>query len=366
VRPSERGHDPRMYVNETFGLKPQTMMPPSHLSALSGPSFALPVLSGEVLTVVSGANAGDALSFAADLIPDDIYEVVQAARPRRLSLHPDGAARFRVAEDTQAGQPHAVIHLDSCLTFMSPDGETAEVLVLVEVDARGDVTEVHALPLVPLRPKTRYTLVTIDTEGAAARLAEIACVSFTRGTRITMATGAQRRIEDLRVGDRVLTREDGPQEIRWIGQTTLRAHGEHAPIVITAGTLHNTHDLVVSPDHRLFIYQRADVLGAGRAEVLVRARHLVNGVSVYRQQGGFVDYFQILFDRQQIIFAEGIAAETLLLDTRTSPALPADLAKQLAGTLGPRHATGLEDFEVPERLLNLPDAAATLRRASLG
>lgn len=342
------------------------MMTPIPQNPLTRTSFALPVLSGVALTVVSGANLGDALSFAADLIPDDIYELSRGARTRRLSLHPDGVARFRVAEDTAAGQPHAVIHLDSSLTFMSPDGETAEVLVLVEVDAAGDVTEVHALPLVPLRPKTRYTLVTIDTEGAAARLAEIACVSFTRGTHITMATGEQRPIEDLRIGDRVLTRDDGPQEIRWIGQTTLRAHGEHAPIVITAGTLHNAQDLIVSPDHRLFIYQRSDVLGAGRAEVLVRARHLVNGVSVYRQQGGFVDYFQILFDRHQIIFAEGIAAETLLLDPRTSPALPAELATRLAETLGARHAAGLEDFEVPERLLNLPDAAAALRRASLG
>ncbi|MEE4346777.1 MAG: Hint domain-containing protein [Paracoccaceae bacterium] len=342
------------------------MMTPTQPPSLSGTAFALPVLSGAALEVVSGANLGDALSFADDLIHGDIYALVKGARTRRLSLHPDGLARFRVAEDTAAGQPGAVIHLDSSLTFMSPDGDTAEILVLVEVDAGGDVSEVHALPLVPLRPKTRYTLVTIDTVGASTRLAEIACVSFTRGTHITMTSGEQRRIEDLRTGDRVLTRDDGPQEIRWIGQTTLRAHGEHTPIVITAGTLHNAHDLIVSPDHRLFIYQRSDVLGAGRAEVLVRARHLVNGVSVYRQQGGFVDYFQILFDRHQIIFAEGIAAETLLLDSRTSPALPADLAERLGKTLDPHHAAGLEDFEVPERLLNLPDAAALLRRASLG
>jgi hypothetical protein len=347
-------------------MKPQIMTDASPAPALSGTAFALPVLPGIALEVVAGANLGDPLSFAADLIPDDVYALLRGARTRRLTLHPDGPARFRIAADTAAGQPGATIHLDSSLTFMTPDGETAEVLVLVEVDAGGDVAEVHLLPLVALRPKIRYTLVTIDTEGASARLAEIACVSFTRGTHITMATGEQRRIEDLRAGDRVLTRDDGPQEIRWIGQTTLRAYGEHAPIVITEGTLHNAHDLIVSPDHRLFIYQRADVLGAGRAEVLVRARHLVNGSSVYRQQGGFVDYFQILFDRHQIIYAEGIAAETLLLDPRTSPALPADLAARLAATLGPRHGAGLEDFEVPERLLDLPDAAAALRRASLG
>ncbi len=354
-----------LQLTSILGPEPDNMTSLYPTPSLPDTAFALPVLPGAALEVVSGANLGDPLSFAADLIHDDVYCLTRAARPRHLSLHPDGAARFRVAQTSAAGQPGAVIHLDCALTFMSTDGETADVLILVEVDAAGDVSEIHALPLVPLRPKIRYTLVTIDTESAATRLAEIACVSFSRGTHITMASGEQRLIEDLRLGDRVLTRDDGPQEIRWIGQTTLRAYGEQAPIVITAGTLHNANDLIVSPEHRLFIYQRADILGAGRSEVLVRARHLVNGTTVYWQPGGFVDYFQILFDRHQIIYAEGIAAETLLLDPRTRPALPADLAERLADTLSTR-AGGLNEFEIAERLLDVPDAADLLRRASLG
>lgn len=342
------------------------MTAPSPPPVIAGTAFSLPVLSGLDFEVVAGANLGDRLSFAADLIPDDSYTIAEGARSRRLSLHPDGPARFIVAADTATGTPGAVVHVDSCLTFMSPDGQTAEVLVLVEVDEAGDVVEVHAQPLMPMRPRERYVLVTIDDRTASARLAEISCVSFTRGTHITLASGEQRPIEDLRPGDKVLTRNDGPQQIRWIGQTTLRALGEQAPIVITAGTLHNSRDLIVSPEHRLFIYQRSDVLGAGRAEVLVRARHLVNGTSVYRQNGGFVDYFQILFDRHQIIYAEGIAAETLLVDPRTRPVLPADLSERLASDVHSPHAAGLEAFEVSEHLLNHPDAAEILRRASRG
>lgn len=335
-------------------------------AVLAGNALSLPVLDAAALKVVSGANLGDALSFADDLTHDDVYALSAAPALRRLSLIPQGPALFRVDADTVAGTPGAEVHLDSILTFMSQEGDTAEVLVLVEVDAHADVVEIHALPLVELRPKTRYTLVTIDTRNVVTRMAEIACVSFARGTHITMASGAQRRIEDLRPGDRILTRDDGPQEIRWIGQTTLRACGEQAPIVIRAGTLHNANDLVVSPDHRLFIYQRADILGAGRAEILVRARHLVNGVTVCRQQGGFIDYFQILFDRHQIIYAEGIAAETLLLDKRTEPALPADVAQALASRLEGRHSAGIDGLEVSQKLLDLPDAAEALRRASLG
>ncbi len=50
-----------------------------------------------------------------------------------------------------------------------------------------------------------------------------------------MASGERRKIEQFSVGDKVLTRDDGPQAVRWIGQTTLRAMGEFAPIMITKG-----------------------------------------------------------------------------------------------------------------------------------
>ena len=92
----------------------------------------------------------------------------------------------------------------------------------------------------------------------------------------------------------------------------------------------------MSPDHRLFIYQRSDELGAGRSELLIKARHLVNGDTIHAQPGGFVDYFQLLFDRHQIIFAEGIAAETLLADHRTHAALPPELAEKLLERDRPR------------------------------
>ncbi len=152
--------------------------------------------------------------------------------------------------------------------------------------------------------------------------------------------------------------------MRWVGQSTTRAVGQFSPIRIKAGTLHNENDLLVSPDHRLFIYQRSDALGAGRSEVLVRARHLVNGDTVSRQDGGFVDYFQLLFDEHQIIYAEGIAAETLLVDTRTRAALPDELIGPLADTLPEHSIRAHQAFEVEETLLKDLDAPALLRRAS--
>mgnify|MGYP000238380663 CR=1 FL=1 len=328
--------------------------------------FTLPVFAAAGLVVSNGANLGDCLSFAEELVPDDTYFMRPRARLSRLAVEPARNGAFSIAQATEIGTPGGMLHLDSCLTFMSLDGRTTEVLVLVEVDAEGNVAEIYGLPLSPIRPKTELTLVGIDVENARTKLAEVACVSFTKGTRITMATGEQRSIEELQLGDRVLTRDDGPQELRWIGQSTVRAVGEFAPILIKSGALHNADDLIVSPEHRLFVYQRTDELGAGRSELLIKARDLVNGQSVIKMDGGFVEYFQLLFDDHQIIYAEGIAAETLLADLRTSPALPKEVADRLrAGTL--RHSDrSYLDYELNAGGAGEDDLTATLRRASIG
>jgi hypothetical protein len=138
------------------------------------------------------------------------------------------------------------------------------------------------MSLANLRPETDYRLVYADRDTAAAKFGDVACVRFARGTHITLASGAQVPIEDLKIGDRVLTRDAGQQDIRWIGGKTLRAVGDYAPVVIREGALFHSRDLVLFPDRRLFIYQREDRIGAGRSEVLVKVRHLINGDTVYQ------------------------------------------------------------------------------------
>ncbi len=311
---------------------------------------SLPVYLAGDFVAVDGVAEGDAISFADDLVMDDIYALVPRAERRRLALAADAAARhFTVAAGSTLGAPGNTVHLDCCLTLMAPDGSTQEALILVEVEA-GTAAAVYLLPLSALQSGAIYRLVGCDRDTALSRLAEVSCVSFTRGTHITMAGGEQRRIEALAVGDRVLTRDDGAQAIRWIGQTTLRAVGAFAPVTIRKGALHNENDLIVSPEHRLFVYQRHDSLGLGRAEVLVKVRHLVNGSSVVQKDGGFVDYFQILFDEHQIIYAEGIAAESLLIDPRTRPAVPTDVV--IKGHAPRAH----QGFEIKEALVTGPDA----------
>ena len=321
------------------------------------------VLRSDDFRVVEGVAEGEGITFADELVMDDVFQLSKQATRTPLSLRViEGQDGFFIDPATAIGKPDNVVYLDSCITLMGSDSTTYEVLVLVEVED-GALEATYLLPLANLLPDTNYSLVGVNRDAATTRFAEVACVSFTRGTHITMASGEQRPIENLTVGDKVLTRDDGPQAIRWIGQTTLRAVGEFAPIVITKGALHNENDLIVSPDHRLFVYQRQDKLGAGRSEILVKVRHLLNGESVYQQDGGFVDYFQLLFDDHQIIYAEGIAAESLLIDPRTRAAVPDDVRAANGTRDAHAHRPHL-DYEVQEKLMAQPDAIELLRKAS--
>lgn len=187
------------------------------------------VYRGEDLIVVDGVAEGEGLSFADELVLDDTYQLSRSAMRGRFTIGfaTDGKS-FVIADESELGHGGNSVALDCCITLMSPDGTTFDALIFVEIES-GGVEEIFVLPLAQLQPETPYQLVGIDQEVAPTRLAEVACVSFTRGTHITMASGRQIPIEDLRAGDRVLTRDDGPQEIRWIGQTTLRATGSFAP-----------------------------------------------------------------------------------------------------------------------------------------
>ncbi len=326
----------------------------------------LPVFRAQDFHVINGANEGDALSFANELMLDDVYELRNGAHPAALAFAPNEDGSFHVADVSSIGRPFATLYLDCSITLMQSSGDTVEALILVEVDAAGHVVETYLHAFAPLDAKAPYTLIGVDRKNAHRRLGLASCVSFTRGTHITMADGAQTPVESLNVGDKVLTRDAGVQEIRWIGRSTVRATGPFAPIVITAGTLNNLGDLVVNPDHRLFVYQREDKVGAGQAEVMVKARYLLNGTSVYVQNGGYIEYFQLLLDDHHIIFAEGIAVETMRITRRNRTLLPSQMSRRWGAAIPGHSDRPHAAFEIAAAPFGGESPARLLRRASRG
>lgn len=147
------------------------------------------------------------------------------------------------------------------------------------------------------------------TPAGLRRGTEEAIICFATGTMIRTPHG-ERRIDHLSQGDLVLTLDSGPQPIRWIGSKTVRATGALAPVRIARGTLGNDRDLFVSPQHRMLLSGSSINRASGRAQLLAPALALVDDVRVSVAYGGMVTYRHMMFDRHQVVIANGAPSES--------------------------------------------------------
>lgn len=140
-------------------------------------------------------------------------------------------------------------------------------------------------------------------------------VCFAAGTWIATPDGAA-RVEDLRPGDLVLTLDEGPQPVLWIGRRwTAFGHGahRHQPIVIAPEALGPgmpSRELRVSPQHRLLLAGSGQ--GMQARGVLAKAKALDGRPGVAQDRAcTAADYLQLLLPRHAILFANGLATESL-------------------------------------------------------
>ncbi|MCV2873558.1 Hint domain-containing protein [Defluviimonas sp. WL0050] len=175
-------------------------------------------------------------------------------------------------------------------------------------DTNGDGTG-DAILTFPNGESVTLVGVTPSQVDSAAKLNAMGIPCFTRGAMIATPRG-EISVEDLQVGDTVWTRDSGAQTIRWIGSKRVAAIGPLAPVLIPEGTLGNSRDIKVSPQHRMLIGGWKAELYYGETEVLVAAKHLVDGSVIRFAPGGEVEYFHILFDRHEIVVADGAPSES--------------------------------------------------------
>jgi hypothetical protein len=288
------------------------------------PGHACQIFRAADIFVLSGANQGDDLGGLQDVVLGDVYQLDRTAAPLRLVVSKPVGTDQRVAAGSAVGVVGQEIRLEARFALMAPDGDKVELLILLMANA-----ERFVLPLSPIGPRVDYMLLSVEPAPTDLMLADLLCLSFAGGTMITMADGSQRAIEALLPGDPILTRDHGRQPIRWIGHARLRAVGAFAPVVISGGTLGNGGDLILSQHHRVFLYQRQKLPGLSTSELLVQARHFVDDDQVYLRTGGFVDYFSLVFDHHEIIYAEGIPSESLLVNDATVNRLPPEIAAEV-------------------------------------
>ncbi|MEO0358401.1 MAG: Hint domain-containing protein, partial [Pseudomonadota bacterium] len=140
---------------------------------------------------------------------------------------------------------------------------------------------------------------------------------FTPGTMIATSRG-EMKVEDLTVGDKVLTRDNGMQEIVWSGSKAidadaLRADPKLKPVMITAGSLGPNlpeQDLMVSPNHRVLVSNTNVEMYFGESEVLVAAKHLVGKPGIHSVDVARTDYIHFMCERHEVVLSNGTWTES--------------------------------------------------------
>lgn len=155
------------------------------------------------------------------------------------------------------------------------------------------------------------------TERAPRARHRTATPCFTPGTLIATPRG-EIPVEALRAGDLVHTRDNGPQEIRWIGSRRfsgreLAAEPFLRPVLIRAGALGDglpERDTVLSPNHRVMVSSDQTALYFEDREVLAAAKHLINNRGIFGITTISTTYLHVLFDSHQVVLSNGIWTES--------------------------------------------------------
>ncbi|TMV08718.1 Hint domain-containing protein [Ruegeria sediminis] len=241
------------------------------------------------------------------------------------------------------------------------DGTTASITAVVAQDVAGNTylvpefqnnADQSALEAKGIRSLRLDNLESNVAQGlTSSRQSWNIVTCFCSGTMIETEQG-ERPIESLKPGDLVSTLDNGLQPVRWIGHRTVSATGSFAPVLFRAGALENSRDLKVSQQHRMLLRGWRLQLYTGHDEALVPAKHLVNGRNITLEPGGFVTYYHLLFDRHEVIMAEGCPSESFH---------PGDLSWGILGDEAHREITTL----FPELAVMGPVAYGPSARPSL-
>lgn len=242
-----------------------------------------------------------------------VLELEQAAETDDR-MHPCGAV-LRTGADVQA-----------------PEGRRGHVLLLNDAPAG-----ICLNGTARLRPGD---MVVIGDELAAGRPepephSGILC--FAAGTQVNTPAGL-RRVETLRPGEVVSTRDKGALPLIWTGRREVlfaRGDNRYRPVVFQAGSLGGdrpARDLVVSPDHHMVLRGRDVAELTGNTAALLPAGALAELRGVRQMLGKRrITYVHLMLESHAVLEAEGAEAESFYPTPEALAALSDDHRSSVFG-----------------------------------
>ncbi|MGI3187369.1 Hint domain-containing protein [Nioella aestuarii] len=245
----------------------------------------------ETFNLVGGND--NQVYFTAGSIGDDIIQL--ANDPAfGYDIHVDLSATSGVITGTRSG-----VNPDDLIITVTSDiggpGATVETITLTDFFLDNSAAD-------------QITITTVSGSGTFD-LQTLYC--FSKGTMISTPSG-ETKVEELHIGDAVLTADDRSVPVKWIGHQTVSTWFGPAerlmPVRFVSGSLGNglPHtDLTVTADHGMLV-----------DGVICHAGALVNGSTITQvpleEMGKTYSVYHIETEAHEIILANGAPAETFI------------------------------------------------------
>lgn len=180
-----------------------------------------------------------------------------------------------------------------------------------------------------------------------------------------------RRVEFVRKGDLIVTRDNGLQPVRmvWtrtVTATEMAADPSLSPVVLkprAIGPMMPQKELAVGRAHRLLIpgWRLQDEDDATSCLVPARDVAGINDNAFVGKQDKDITYYNLVFDEPQVFCANGLPIESFSPDDETISETPETVLQELRETF-PERAPGFADYPAPrykkrERVSYTPDFA---------
>ena len=187
---------------------------------------------------------------------------------------------------------------------------------------------------------------------------------FTPGTLIATPRG-EKLVEELQLGDRVITRDNGLQEIRWVGHRTLGVqdmqNAPHLkPVLIRAGALGHglpERDMLVSPQHRLLLNSERAALYFEEREVLAAAKHLTGMEGIDQVEASGTTYIHFMFDQHEVVLSNGAWTESFQPGEQVLDGMGAEQRDEIFDLFPElRQVQGIEAYQAARRSLKKHEA----------
>jgi hypothetical protein len=259
----------------------------------NGGTISGAVISGGTVEVVSGGNVGSSISFATN--------------SGTLQIDGPNTPGLLLAGTTISGfVPGDMIDLTG-VDYSAPNSVFVNGSDQLQFTEGGNTYEIQLFG--DFTGDTFHLAADNGGPGPGTEITETPC--YCPGTLIRTPRG-QKKIEKLKIGDKVMTAAGAARPIKWIGRRSyggrfVMGRKDILPVCIKAGALGDNvprRDLWISPNHALYL-----------DGMLIEAKDLINGVSVVQTDSAErVEYIHVELETHDVIIAEGALAESYIDD----------------------------------------------------